>query len=107
MSIPVGIAELPEALGGYPWGYFTTVGDDGRAHLLAVPTDWRDGALHLQAGKGSRANATARPHVTIAFPGADGTGYSLIVDGVAEVRGEWVAVTPTWAVLHRPALRDD
>jgi hypothetical protein len=107
MSIAVDIAELPEALLGYPWGYFTTVGDDGRAHLLAVPTDWRDGALHLDAGRGSRANAAARPHVTLAFPGSDGTGYSLIVDGVAEVRDEHVTVTPTWAVLHRPALRDD
>lgn len=107
MSIAVDIAELPDVLGGYPWGYFTTVGDDGRAHLLAVPTDWRDGALHLQAGKGSRANAAARPTVTIAFPGSDGSGYSLIVDGRAEVRDEWVVVTPTWAVLHRPALRDD
>jgi hypothetical protein len=107
MSIAVDIAELPEALLGYPWGYFTTVGDDGRAHLLAVPTDWRDGALHLDAGRGSRANAAARPHVTLAFPGSDGTGYSLIVDGVAEVRDEHVTVTPTWAGLHRPALRDD
>jgi hypothetical protein len=107
MSIAVDIAELPEALLGYPWGYFTTVGDDGRAHLLAVPTDWRDGALHLDVGRGSRANATVRPHVTLAFPGADGMGYSLIVDGVAEVRDEHVTVTPTWAVLHRPALRDD
>lgn len=107
MSIAVDIAELPEVLLGYPWGYFTTVADDGRAHLLAVPTDWRDGALHLDAGRGSRGNATARPHVTFAFPGADGFGYSLIVDGVAEVRDEHVVVTPTWAVLHRPALRDD
>lgn len=107
MSIAVDIADLPEVLLGYPWGYFATVGDDGRAHLLAVPTDWREGALHLDAGRSSRANATARPNVTFSFPGADGTGYSLIVDGVAEVRDDHVAVTPTWAVLHRPALRDD
>ena len=58
MSTPVTLADLPDALGGFPWGYLVTVSDDLRAHSLAVPTDWRAGALHMQAGRGTRANAT-------------------------------------------------
>ena len=104
MSIPVAIDDLPATLEGHPWGYFVTVSDSGRAHSLAVPTVWADGALQLQAGRGTRAFATARPEVTMVFPGADGTAYSLIVDGVCEVGDDGIALRPTSAVLHRPAL---
>jgi hypothetical protein len=41
------------------------------------------------------------------FPGASGTAYSLIVDGDARVDGDRIEVTPTWAVMHRPALPTD
>jgi hypothetical protein len=41
------------------------------------------------------------------FPGASGTDFSLIVDGDARVDGDRVAITPTWAVMHRPALPTD
>ena len=104
MSIPVTLDDLPATLDGYPWGYLVTVNDDGRAHSLAVPTQWRDGALHMSAGRGTRAFATARPEVTMVFPGADGSAYSLIVDGVADVGDDTITFRPTSAVLHRPAL---
>ena len=38
------------------------------------------------------------------FPGVTGEEFSLIVDGAATVTDDQVAVAPTWAVLHRPAL---
>jgi hypothetical protein len=38
------------------------------------------------------------------FPGPTGHDLSLIVDGDALVDGDRIEVTPTWAVLHRPAL---
>jgi hypothetical protein len=41
------------------------------------------------------------------FPGATGSDMSLIVDGTARVDGDRIEVTPTWAVLHRPALPTD
>jgi hypothetical protein len=104
MSIAVTLDELVGTLEGYPWGYFVTVSDDGRAHLLAVPTDFRDGALHLQAGRRGVANAVARPEVSMVFPGVDGAAYSLIVDGTAEVGEGGVVFRPVTAVLHRPAL---
>jgi hypothetical protein len=31
----------------------------------------------------------------------------VIVDGDAHVEGDRLEVTPTWAVLHRPALATD
>jgi hypothetical protein len=80
------------------------VRDDGRAQVLAVPTQYVDGLLVAGVGPRGAANIAARPNVTLAFPGADGEQYSLIVDGDARVVDAHVEVTPTWAVLHRPAL---
>jgi hypothetical protein len=71
---------------------------------LAVPTNWSDDALQMSAGSGTRANATARPEVSMVFPSPTPGEYSLIVDGTAVVRDDGITVTPTWAVLHRPAL---
>lgn len=104
MSVVVSIDDLPNALNDYPWGYLLTVSDDQRAHTLAVPTDWHDAALHAAAGRSSRTNIDARPHVTMVFPHPQPGGYSLIVDGTAAVVGKQVVFTPTSAVLHRPAL---
>jgi hypothetical protein len=107
MSIPVPLDELAERLAQHPWGYLVTVRDDGRAQSLAVPTQIVDGALVATVGRGTAANATARPNVTLLFPGATGADFSVIVDGDAHVEGDRLEVTPTWAVLHRPALATD
>lgn len=106
MSIAVPLDELADRLAAYPWGYLVTVRDDGRAQSLAVPTRYAEGALVATVGKGTAANATARPNVTLLFPGATGEQFSLIVDGDASVDGDTLSVVPTWAVLHRPALGD-
>ena len=109
MSIAVPVDELGAALAERPWGYLLTVRDDGRAQTLALPTVWRDGALVGEVGRSTAANVLARPTVTWVFPGATGEEFSLIVDGDASVvgstDGSTVVVRPTWAVLHRPALR--
>ena len=104
MSIAVPLDELDDRLGSYPWGYLVTVRDDGRAQSLAVPTRYVDGALVATIGHGTAANATARPNVTMLFPGPTGEDFSLIVDGDATVDGHHLTMAPTWAVLHRPAL---
>lgn len=106
MSIAVPLDELAERLTQYPWGYLVTVRDDGRAQSLAVPTQYVDGRLVTTVGKGTAANAVARPTVTMLFPGATGKDFSLIVDGDAIIDGDRLTVAPTWAVLHRPALGD-
>ena len=105
MSIPVPIPELAEAIAEYPWGYLVTVRDDLRAHSLAVPTDLRDGVLHADGGRTTCANIAARAEVTMVFPHPQPGRYSLIVDGTAAVTADGdVVVTPSYAVLHRPAI---
>lgn len=104
MSIPVPLPELEARLSDFPWGYLVTVRDDGRPQALAVPTLMVEGVLVATVGRGAAGNATSRPNVTMLFPGANSEELSLIVDGDARVDGDRVEVTPSWAVLHRPAL---
>jgi hypothetical protein len=48
-------------------------------------------------------NASVRSSITLCYPPTDSTGFSLIVDGIASVDDERITLTPTSAVLHRPA----
>lgn len=104
MSIAVPLEELAGRLTEYPWAYFTTVSGDGRVHVVAVAPDYADGAFEVAVGRTARTNIVVRPEVTMVFPPPSGTGFSLIVDGSAEIDGDRVRVVPTWAVLHRPAI---
>lgn len=104
MSIAVALDELEFLLAAYPWGYLVTVSEQYQSRMLAVPTHFESGVLTVSAGAGTQANATARPDVTMVFPPASGAEYSLIVDGRASVIDGHIHVTPTHAVLHRPAL---
>jgi hypothetical protein len=110
VSIPVALEELGATLASYPWGFFVTVGDDLRGHSLAAPTDFREGVLHLSVGRSTRANLAARPDVTMVFPHPSAGEFSLILDGVAAAAavgdgdGDVVVFTPSYAVLHRPAI---
>ena len=104
MSIAVALADLPATLAGYPWGYVVTVGPDLRAHVLAVPTVFADGRFTLDGGRSTRANAAARPEVTMVFPSPMAGEYSLVVDGDAVLHEGHIEVHPARAVLHRPAL---
>jgi hypothetical protein len=58
-------------------------------------------------GRRSRTNAGARPLVSILWPAVDDDGFSLIVDATAALTvpadGDTLRLTPTHAVLHRPA----
>ncbi len=109
--------------------YLLTVADSGRPHCVAVRLGWRDDELEIRTGTTSARNADARPGVTLlappqpgparaageggaeegAAPGAETSGYSLIVDGdvtaisMAPEGGVVVRVRPTHAVFHRPA----
>ncbi|MGH3783756.1 MAG: hypothetical protein ACRDRO_24825 [Pseudonocardiaceae bacterium] len=104
MSIEVTLQQLAETLTRYRFAYLLTVGDDARAHVLAVTTTLaNDRLLITDLGRRTRANVAAHPSVTLVWPPADPGDYSLIVDGVGSMRGEELAVAPTRAVLHRPA----
>jgi hypothetical protein len=104
VSIRVEPTELAERLRDYGWAYLATVGAEPRAHLVAVHPALVDGVLRIpDLGRTSRRNAGLNPELSLVWPPADPGGYSLIVDGTAVPDGDELLVTPTRAVLHRPA----
>jgi hypothetical protein len=104
MSIPVKLDSLDEALADYGYAYLMTVGETQRTHVVAVTPALQDGVLRVeQPGRRTASNAETRPGASLVFPPAEPGGYSLIVDGDARRDGDQLLVTPTSAVLHRPA----
>jgi hypothetical protein len=104
VSIAVPLDELAAEVGRRGPGYLLTVGDDQRTRIAALDIRARgDDLVAGGAGPGARANLAARPDVSLLWPPVDDGGMSLIVDGRARLDGELVVITPTWAVLHRPA----
>lgn len=107
---PVDFQRLADTLPSYPFAYLITVDDDYRAHTVTVEPVLRDLAV-LDVGLiggGTRTNLAHRSDVTLVWPPPEPDGYSLIVDGQAEISeagAETVrcAVTPTRALLHRNA----
>lgn len=108
MSIPVEIGDLGRARADHGAGYLLTTSGDGRVKAVTVEPDVVDGLVLVSApGGGTTRNIAANPQVTVLFPPLVPRGYTLLVDGTAEVLGEDVRVTPSGAVLHRPAAHAD
>jgi len=103
VSIAVALEELAAKVGDYPYCYLVTTGDE-RSHLLAVKPIVVEAGLRCETGHSSRANVVRNPLVVLLFPPVEPDGFSMIVDGRGAVNGDGVVVTPTWAVLHRPAV---
>jgi hypothetical protein len=107
MSVKVDLDKLAEELANYSFGYLITVGDDFRAHTVAVEPVLTDGVFDVgPMGSGTRRNAGQHPDVTVIWPPAEPGGYTLIVDGRAEVTDNGLTVAPTKAILHRRATSD-
>lgn len=112
MSVSVPLADLRAAVAerGHA-AYLLTVGDDARPHAVHTPVGWDGDVLTAAVGARSGANAAARPAVSLLFPVRAADDYSLIVDGTATLvdraDGRTLAITPTRAVLHRPAAAPD
>ena len=111
MSIPVDVADLNTALADFGAGYLLTAGAGGRVKAVTVEPRIVEGRMVVTGpGRGSVANVGANALVTVLFPPLAQRGYTLLVDGEASVGGdssEDVVVTPTGAVLHRPASHSD
>jgi len=104
MSIDVSPRRLADTLTKYHFAYLLTVGDNDRAHVVAVrPTLPDDTLLIGDPGIKTSANLGTHPLVTLVWPPTDPGDYSLIVDGVGSMRDGKLAITPTRAVLHRAA----
>ena len=102
MSVKGDLDKLAETLADFPFGYLITVGEDFRAHTVAVVPVFTDGMFTIApVGNTTGRNAAAHGAVTVLWPPREPTGYSLIVDGTAMVDGDQLRLTPNRAVLHR------
>lgn len=107
MSIPVELSGLAEVMARYRFAYLLTSSVNGAApHAVAVVPTLEGGALVVSGlGRRTRENLLAQPAVGLVWPPLSEADYSLIVDGQAAMEGETLRVTPSRAVLHRPAPR--
>jgi hypothetical protein len=104
MSIAVALSDLRSTAAPYgDAAFLLTVGEDGRPHLSHVRVRYAGQQLLTTAGQRSRGNASERPLVTLLWPPHAPGGFSLVVDAGAAVDGDDIVLTPTKAVLHRPA----
>ena len=105
MSVTVSLEQLHARAAEFgERAYLTTVGADGRAHVVSVRATVDGGRVLLGAGRTSSANMGIHPAVTLLWAAPAGEPYCLIVDGTGTVlageEGE-AEVRPTRAVLHR------
>ncbi|MFA7664684.1 MAG: hypothetical protein WCY32_01030 [Burkholderiaceae bacterium] len=114
MSIPVELYSLAEAMAKYRFAYLLSAGAQGAPHAVAVTPTLEGGALVLAGiGRRSRDNMLTRSAVSLVWPPQFEDGYSLIVDGQADVAAladadsPALRIVPTRAVLHRPTPRPE
>lgn len=104
MSIPVALPELAQTLARYDFAYLLATRRQGTPRVVAVRPVLDNGVFTMHGvGKGTRECITARPQVTLVWPPHSSDEHSLISDGSAEVANTVVRMTPTHAILHRPA----
>ena len=106
MSVKVDLDQLAGALTDFTFAYLVTVGDDYRAHTIAVVPALVGGTLDIgTVGTSTRRNLAQHDGVTLVWPPRDPGGYSLIVDGRGQPIGDddRLRIAPSRAVLHRPA----
>jgi len=107
MSVKVDLDQLADALADFTFAYLITVGDDYRAHTVAVAPVLNDGMVDAgSVGNTTRKNVGQHDGVTLVWPPSQPGGYTLIVDGRAKATDDALTVEPTRAVLHRPATPD-
>ncbi len=108
MSIPVDVADLEQALSDFGAGYLMTVGARGTVKVVTVEPTVQDGVVVVSdPGKGTVANLSDNTNVTLVFPPPLPRGFTLLVDGTAEITGADVRIAPSGAVLHRPGMHAD
>lgn len=103
MSIPVEIDALADTLVGFGAAYLLTVDAEGQVKVVSVAPRLEGGRLTCAPSAGTARNLADNPHATLVFPPSRDGGMSLLVDGTATADEAGIALTPTSAVLHRPA----
>jgi len=104
MSAHVDLDQLAAALDDFTFAYLVTVNEGHRAHVVTVDPRFAEGIFIIDAAGDRTSTNLARHHdVTIIWPPGDPGGYTLLVDGRAELSSGTIKITPSRAVLHRPA----
>ena len=104
MSIAVDVGRLGDEIERFgATAFVLTTSDDGRPHISHVPVTHDHGVLCCSVGGRSAGNVRARAQIAVLWPPRATDGFSLIVDADAIVDGSELRMTPTKAVLHRPA----
>jgi hypothetical protein len=129
VSVAVDLEALSARIAEYgDAAYLVTVTDDQQPHVVSVRVRVDGEHLAMDVGRGTRANLTRRPTLTLLWHPVSGGDYSLIVDGtvatttgttatgtttagttaagttaVGATTGGGIAVLPDSAVLHRVA----
>lgn len=108
----VDLNRLAGALSDYEFAYLITVDDGYRVHTVTVEPVLGDGVIDVGLiGGRTRKNLAQRSDVTLLWPPREPGGYSLIVDGTAEVSESddetvRLGIVPSRALLHRNADPD-
>jgi hypothetical protein len=114
VSVAVDLEALSARIAEYgDAAYLVTVTDDQQPHVVSVRVRVDGEHLAMDVGRGTRANLTRRPTLTLLWQPVSGGDYSLIVDGTVATTtgatasgataGGGIAVLPDSAVLHRVA----
>jgi hypothetical protein len=106
VSIPVELDKVKEqvaACGSY--AFLLTVTENGGPHAVSLVPEWVGDELICAPGPRTVANAEGSPEVSLLWPVSGRAGFTLFVNGRAEVRADGdtkkVALKPTSAVLHK------
>ncbi|WP_308493404.1 hypothetical protein [Microbacterium terrisoli] len=99
----VDVDALAQRAADYGFAYLISITPSGRVHTSVVHPGIGDGAVTVPASDRVRRNVGENPQVSLVWPPADATGYSLIADGVGDEKDGIVTITPSRAILHRPA----
>ena len=105
MAKTVDMQVLAQTVDDYGFAYLITIADGDHIHTSAVqPTIESESVLIPAPSTHVQANAGQRPKVSLVWPPREPDGYSLIVDGVAQLEGDNLRVVPTRAIQHRPEI---
>lgn len=105
----VDFERLAAAMRDYGFAYLLTVGDDYRVHTVTVEPELHGHVIDVGLiGGRTCTNLASRGDATLLWPPSQPGGYSLIVDGRAELADSdnetvRLAVVPDRALLHRNA----